>query len=93
MRYFRASRPVYESIREQLDAAWGYPNADTKTETALPPASHLYSDSQGRVYLAVSASYCEYVLPSEMLPELLASGAVEEIGEAAYLAALPSVTP
>lgn len=92
-RYFRSTAAVYESIRSQLDAAWGYPNAETKTETAIPPAAQLPTDSQGRVYLAISAEYCDYILPSQMLPELIASGAVEEIDAAAYAAVLPTVEP
>lgn len=89
MRYFRSTAAVYESIRSQLDAAWGYPNAETKTLTAIPPVGELPTDPQGRVYLAISAEYCDYILPSQMLPELLASGAVEEIDAAAYAAVLP----
>lgn len=89
MRYFRSLPTVYESIRSRLDAAWGYPNAETKTQTAIPPASELPMDGQGRVYLAISDDYCGYILPSEMLPQLLASGAVEEISEAEYFATFP----
>ena len=89
MRWFRSTPAVYEAIRSQLDAAWGYPNAETKTETAIPPAGELPIDSQGRVYLAISSEYCGYILPSEMLPQLLASGAVEEISEAEYFATFP----
>jgi len=72
----------------QLDAAYGYPNAATKTERALPLVSELPTDSSGRIYLAVDAEYCDYILPSEMLPQLLASGAVEEVDAATY-SALP----
>lgn len=93
MRYFRSTPAVYASICSQLDAAYGYPNAETKTQRALPLADDLPTDAQGRVYLAVSADYCDYVLPSEMLPQLLASGAVEEMDEAAYLAVVPVVGP
>jgi hypothetical protein len=89
IRYFRSTPELYEQIRATLDAAWGYPNAETKTQTALPPATGLPADSQGRVYLAISADYCDYILPSQMLPELIASGAVEEIGEAAYRSEFP----
>lgn len=91
MRYFRSTPAVYASICAQLDAAYGYPNQATKTERTLPPASDLPSDSQGRVYLAISADYCEFILPSQMLPELIASGAVEEIDAAAYEAMLPQM--
>ena len=89
MRYFRAAPAVYASICSQLDAAYGYPNAEAKTERALPLESDLPHDGQGRVYLMISSDYCDYVLPSEMLPQLLASGAVEEITEADYMAAIP----
>lgn len=89
MRYFRASNAVYESLNAQLDAAYGYPNAETKTQRTLPPAAELPQDSGGRVYLAITAVYCDYVLPSELLPHLLASGAVEEITEEQYRMVLP----
>jgi hypothetical protein len=91
MRYFRAAPAVYADICAQLDAAYGYPKAETKTERALPVGSELPTDAQGRVYLAISAAYCDYILPSEMLPELLASGAVEEVTAAVYQAVLPTL--
>lgn len=89
-RYFRASSAVYGSICQQLDQAYGYPNAETKTERTLPIASDLPRDSKGRLYLAISSDYCDYILPSEMLPGLIASGSVEEISAAVYEAVLPS---
>lgn len=88
MRYFRSTAAVYEAIRAQLDAAYGYPNAETKTLTSIAPAADAPHDAQGRVYLAISADYCEYNLPAELLPQLLASGAVEEITQAEYQAAV-----
>ena len=91
MRYFRSKPAVYASICEQLDSAYGYPNAETKTLRTLPLGSDLPSDAQGRVYLAVSDEYCQYVLPSQMLPQLLASGAVEEVSEAQYKALMPQM--
>lgn len=89
MRYFRATVAVYADICQQLDAAYSYPNEATKTLRTLPLAEELPADAQGRVYLAISADYCDYVLPSQLLPELLASGAVEEIDAATYQSALP----
>jgi len=53
----------------------------------LPLLSDLTLDAQGRVYLAISSAYCDYNLPSELLPQLIASGAVAEITEAEYQAA------
>jgi hypothetical protein len=91
MRYFRSTPAVYASICSQLDAAYGYPNAETKTQRTLPLAADLPVDGQGRVYLAVSAEYCDFILPGQILPELLASGAVEEVTQADYAALLPPV--
>lgn len=89
MRYFRATPAIYADICAQLDTAYHYPNAETKTERTLPLVADLPSDNQGRVYLAISADYCEYNLPAEMLPQLLAAGLVEELSEAEYRAVLP----
>jgi hypothetical protein len=89
MRYFRSSPAVYTDICAQLDAAYGYPNAETKTERTLPLVSDLPTDDMGRVYLAVSAEYCEFHLPSEMLPQLIAAGLVDEITADQYAAVLP----
>lgn len=91
MRYFRTTLAVYANICAQLDAAYGYPNAETKTERTLPLAADLPADSEGRVYLAVAQEYCDYILPGQMLPELLASGAVEEVDAAVYAALLPAM--
>ena len=91
MRYFRTTPAVYAGICSQLDAAYGYPNAETKTERTLPLAADLPADGQGRVYLAVDAAYCDYILPGEMLPQLLATGAVEEVDAATYAAVLPTM--
>jgi len=88
MRYFRSTAGVYGSVCSQLDAAYGYPSSETKTLRALPLADDLPTDDQGRVYLAISAEYCDFILPSQMLSELLASGAVEEVESAAYAALL-----
>lgn len=91
MRYFRSTPAVYADICAQLDAAYGYPNAATKTERTLPLAVDLPTDGQGKVYLAVSQEYCDYILPGQMLPELLAIGAVEEVDAAAFAALLPQL--
>jgi hypothetical protein len=89
MQYFRSTPAVYADICAQLDAAYGYPNVATKTERTLPLVADLPADDQGRVYLAVLEEYCNYNLPSELLPALLASGAVEEITAAQYQVVLP----
>jgi hypothetical protein len=88
MRYFRSAASVYVAVCETLDAAYGYPNDSTKTLRALPLISELPTDLNGKVYLAITEEECSFVLPSEMLPQLLASGAVEEITEQVYRSAL-----
>lgn len=90
-RFFRSTVAAYELVCSQLDAAYGYPSAETRTERTLPLVSDLPADGQGRVYLAVDAVYCDFILPGQMLPELLSSGAVEEVDAATYDALLPKV--
>jgi hypothetical protein len=79
-RYFRtADEALYETIRLQLDAAWGHPTADGKTITCIDPASVAPRDSQGRILLALRPQFISYEPAASMLPQLLTSGAVEEI--------------
>jgi len=92
-RHFRSAPDVYADICAQLDAEYGYPSAATKTLRTLPVASELPSDGGGRVYLSISAEYCDFVLPSQMLPALLASGVVEELTEQQWVAMFPSSMP
>ena len=92
MRFFRTpDASIYESIRQQLDAAWGHPTPDGKTATCFDPVAVAPKDVSGRVLLAVKNEFCSYEAVAAVLPQLLASGAVEEISEAEYRAALPSL--
>lgn len=90
MKFFRclAGDSAYEQARIALDAAWGHPNAATKTLTCIAEAAVAPRDLQGRIVLAVNDEFLGYSLASELLPQLLESGAVEQIDEAAYLAAV-----
>ena len=87
MRYFRSSTAVYEQARFALDAAWGLPN-DTGTVTCIDPAAVAPRDAQGRIVLAVNDEFCAYPVAVDLLPKMLASGAVEEIDAATYRAAV-----
>jgi hypothetical protein len=92
MRYFRAANvALYESIRLQLDAAWGHPTPDGLTETCVDPAAIAPHDSQGRVLLAVRPEFVAFDAVAAILPQLIASGVVEEIDEAAYREAIRPV--
>lgn len=88
MRFFRSTDAVYEQARATLDAAWGLPN-DLGTVTCIEPATTAPHDAQGRVLLAVNDDFCAYPVAVDLLPQLLASGAVDEITAAEYQAALP----
>lgn len=92
MRYFRSTDAVYEDVRATLDAAWGLPN-DLGTATCIEPAATAPRDGHGYLLLAVAEEFCSYSVAVDLLPQLLASGAVEEIDEAAYWASLPQPAP
>ena len=90
MRFFRtADAGLYESIRLQLDAAWGHPTPDGQTVTCFDPVAVAPRDAAGRVLLAVNDEFCDYEAVAAVLPGLLASGAVEEIDAAAYQPVAP----
>jgi hypothetical protein len=89
-RFFRSDEATYEAIRADLDAAWGLPN-DKGTATCIASAGTAPQDSQGRVMLAVNDEFATWEPAATLLPQLLASGVVEEISEAVYRAALPQV--
>ena len=88
-RFFRADAATYESMRLHLNAAWGLPTPGT--ENCILPADDPTAprDGQDRVYLAVHAEWCDWPAVAAVLPDLLASGAVEEVTREDYQAALP----
>jgi hypothetical protein len=90
MRFFRTSvDDVYEQARLTLDAAWGLPD-QRGTMTCIEPAASAPRDAQGRIVLAVNDEFCTYSVAVDLLPQLLASGVVEEIDRETYMAAMPS---
>lgn len=94
MRYFRTqSDAVYEQARLTLDAAWGFPSLDGRTLTCIEPAATAPRDASGRIMLAVNDEFTTYSVAVELLPQLLASGAVEEIDAATYQAATQPQEP
>lgn len=94
MRFFRTSdASLYESIRLQLDAAWGHPTPDGQTITCFDPVTIAPRDAAGRVLLAVDDEFCDYEAVAAVLPGLLESGAVEEITVGQYAPVPPAVVP
>ena len=88
-RYFRASAATYESMRLGLNSAWGMPNAGTQSCYTAADNPAVPKDADGMLYLAVHSDWCEWPAVAAVLPDLLASGAVEEVTRDAYLSALP----
>lgn len=84
-RYFRAAPAVYENVRLSLDAAWGLPAEGQ--ETCIPPAS-LVTKPDGMAYFAASLEWCNLEVVAASLPGMLGSGAIEEIEQAEYFAAI-----
>lgn len=94
MRFFRTDdEALYESVRQQLDAAWGHPTPDGRTRTCFDPASVAQRDSAGRLLLAVDDEFATWEPAATLLPQLLASGAVDEITAEQYRSSLPAPTP
>lgn len=86
MRFFRtASADLYESVRLQLDAAWGLADHGC---TCITPAADSPRDESGRIVLAVDEQFCGYEAVQVLLPQLLSGGLVEEIDHATYLQAI-----
>jgi hypothetical protein len=84
-RYFRtADEALYEQVRLTLDAAWGHPTPDGKTLTCIDQAAVAPRDAAGRILLALRPAFVAYEPAASMLPDLLASGAVEEITAEEY---------
>jgi hypothetical protein len=84
-RFFRtADAALYEQLRLGLDAAWGH----TQPTTCIDPASVAPRDASDRIVLAVRQEFSEFPAAAAILPDLLASGQVVEIGEAEYRAAV-----
>jgi hypothetical protein len=84
--FFRISDDaVYEQVRLGLDAAWGH----VPPETCVDPAAVAPRDSQGRILLAVRPEFVAFDAVAAMLPQLLASGVVEEIDASEYQPVAP----
>ena len=86
MRYFRATAEVYELARQSLDQAWGH----VPPTTCIDPAARAPRDSQGNIVLAVPSEFCQFSTAVDLLPQLLAVGAVEEIDRQTFDAAANS---
>lgn len=88
--FFRTTdAALYEQVRLGLDATWGH----VPPTTCIDPAAVAPRDLQGRILLAVQSEFCAFDAVAAMLPQLLASGAVEQIDGATYHASLLKPMP
>lgn len=88
MRLFKASESVYEAVCNQMNASYGYPNAETATLRALPLVGTLTRDSAGDVYAAISEEYCSHPIPNQLIQELTEIGLIQEVSADEYAATL-----
>lgn len=87
-RFFCSSPAVYSQVLAALDAAWAFPkNGFDHCFLPLPYAPH----KDGMAYLAIQAADADMEPAAEMLSELLASGAVVEVTQSEYRAAMPEI--
>lgn len=86
-RFFKAPPAVYESLRAQIDAAWGYPTQHT--QTSIPTAADQHKAPDGDCVMAVRLEWLGWEPVATLLPQAVASGMIEEISEAEYWAAIP----
>jgi hypothetical protein len=89
-RYFLTAESTYEDLRQALNVQLAYPSDLGKSvfQTAL----YAPRDGFRRVLLAVDTDLPNYTTIDAAIAPLLASDAMEEIDEAAYLTAVASAT-
>lgn len=86
-RFFKASPAVYESLRAQIDAAWGYP--EPLTETSIPPTGEQWKHADGDCMMGVRVEWLEWEPVASMIPQAIQAGLVTEISSEEYWAQRP----
>jgi len=71
-RFLKASPAVYESMRSQIDAAWGYPTP--YTQTCIPPAVEQFKAADGDCIMGVKVEWTTWEPVATLLPQMLAAG-------------------
>ena len=89
-RYFITAESTYEDLRQALNVQLAYPN--TLGKSVFQTALYAPRDGFRRVLLAVDTDLPNYTTIDAAIAPLLASDAMEEIDEAAYLTAVASAT-
>lgn len=89
-RYFLTAESTYEMLRQSLNIQLRYPNALGQSVFQTPLQAPR--DKFGRVLLAVDTAVFGYDSINSAIATLIASELMEEVNEAAYLAAVASST-
>ena len=85
--FFSAAPEVYESLRAQIDAAWGYPTP--YTQTCIPPADEQHKTAAGHCVIGVRVEWLGWEPVATLIPAAIAEGQINEITEAEYWATMP----
>ena len=86
--YYRiTSDEVYESTRLALDAHWGHPGV--RAVTCIDAAAVAPRDINGNILLSVRSEWLEWPIVQQLMPQLIATGAVSEITEQDYHGSQP----
>ena len=83
--YALANDSVYESVRAQLDAAFGHPKPGTVT--CIAPVANALHDAQGRPIVALEYSQLAWPEVAAARDSLIANGYAVEITRADWEAA------
>jgi len=86
-RYFATSEAVYERIRAELNAAFGFPDGNG-TDSVFVAAEYAYQ-ADGKYLLWGRADWCDMPMVAPIVGQALAGGDVVEISEQHYWAAAP----
>lgn len=91
MRFLAVNADAYEPMRAEVDAASGFPDADT--ETMWNPATVAPVAADGRLLLALPDAIATLGVVAAAIGARLDTGECVEISEAEYRAMLPPEPP
>jgi hypothetical protein len=90
-RFLKAAPAVYESLRAQIDSAWGFPTLHT--QTSMPPAADQNKHADGDCIMAVRVSWLAWEPVATLIPQAIEDGLIAEMSEAEYWASVAKPEP
>lgn len=88
-RYFRMTPVVYGQFASELDSLFGFPKPGT--QRSLPQEGRMPRDPAGRILLLLDQPMLGSGTVASALNPRVDDGSAEEITEAEYVAALPTL--